>query len=101
MLHIINKSSQERNSLESCLRVASGNSGGAILLIEDAVYAATRGNTAENHLRDALSRFKIYALAPDLEARGMADRVMEGVTTVDYGGFVDLVAEHKNCQSWL
>ncbi|MCM2290701.1 MAG: sulfurtransferase complex subunit TusB [Sulfuritalea sp.] len=99
MLHIVNKSPAERNALESCLQVAQD--GAAILLIEDAVYAATRGNTAENHLRDALSRFKVFALAPDLEARGMGDRVMEGVATVDYGGFVDLVAEHKNCQSWL
>jgi tRNA 2-thiouridine synthesizing protein B len=99
MLHIVNKSPLQRNTLESCLRVAQP--GGAILLIEDAVYAATRGNAAEVQLRDALSRFKVYALAPDLEARGMFDRVMEGVATVDYGGFVDLVAEHKNCQSWL
>ena len=98
MLHIVNKSSPDRNTLDSCLRVANG---GAILLIEDAVYAATRGNEEEGKLRDALARFKIYALAPDLEARGMGDRVMEGVTTVDYGGFVDLVTEHKNCQSWL
>lgn len=99
MLHIVNKSPAERNALESCLRVAQD--GGAVLLIEDGVYAATRGNEAESRLRDALSRLKVYALAPDLEARGMGDRVMEGVTTVDYGGFVDLVAEHKNCQSWL
>jgi len=98
MLHIVNKSSLERNTLESCLRVANG---GAVLLIEDAVYAATRGNEAESKLRDALARLKVYALAPDLEARGMGDRVMDGVTTVDYGGFVDLVTEHKNCQSWL
>ena len=98
MLHIVNKSPAERNALDSCLRVANG---GAILLIEDAVYAATRGNAAEARLREALGRFKVYALAPDLEARGMSDRVMEGVTTVDYGGFVDLVAEHKNSQSWL
>ena len=99
MLHIVNKSSLERNALDSCLRVAQG--GGAILLIEDAVYAATRGNEAEPKLRDALARFKVYALAPDLDARGMGDRVVEGVTSVDYGGFVDLVTEHKNCQSWL
>ena len=99
MLHIVNKSSLERNALDSCLRVAQG--GGAILLIEDAVYAATRGNAAEGKLREALSRFKVYALAPDLDARGMGDRVVEGVTSVDYGGFVDLVTEHKNCQSWL
>ena len=98
MLHIVNKSPAERNNLDACLRVAQG---GAILLIEDAVYAATRGNDAEAKLREALSRLKVYVLAPDLEARGMHERVMEGVTTVDYGGFVDLVAEHKNCQSWL
>ena len=98
MLHIVNKSPLERNALDSCLRVAQG---GAILLIEDAVYAATRGNEAESRLRDALSRFKVYALGPDLEARGMAERVMDGVVSVDYGGFVALVVEHKNCQSWL
>jgi len=98
MLHIVNKSPQERNALDSCLRVAQG---GALLLIEDAVYAATRGNEAEAHLREALTRLKVYALAPDLEARGMADCLMDGVATVDYGGFVDLVVEHRNCQSWL
>jgi tRNA 2-thiouridine synthesizing protein B len=27
--------------------------------------------------------------------------VLDGVNVVDYGGFVDLVAEHSNCQSWL
>lgn len=99
MLHIVNKSPAERNTLDSCLNVAQD--GGALLLIEDAIYAATRGNEGESRLRDALSRLKVYVLAPDLEARGMGDRLMEGVATVDYGGFVDLVTEHKNCQSWL
>ena len=41
------------------------------------------------------------ALAPDLEARGMAGAVAEGVKVVDYGGFVDLVERFKSCQSWL
>jgi len=99
MLHIINKSPLERNSLDACLRVAQR--GGAVLLIEDAVYAATRGNAAETGIKDALARLKICVLQPDLEARGMADRLIEGVVMVDYGGFVDLAAEHKNCQSWL
>ncbi len=98
MLHIVNKSPLERNALDACLRVAQS---GAILLIEDAVYAATRGNASEAKLREAMGRVKVYALAPDLDARGMSDRITEGVTTVDYGGFVDLVAEHPNCQSWL
>jgi tRNA 2-thiouridine synthesizing protein B len=98
MLHIINKSPLGNESLNSCLRVMES---GEILLIEDAVYAATRGNAAEAKIREALAKFKVHALLPDLEARGMADRVMEGVSTVDYGGFVDLVAANKNCQSWL
>jgi tRNA 2-thiouridine synthesizing protein B len=98
MLNIINKSPQERNSLDSCLRVTQS---GAILLIEDAVYAATRGNAAEAKLREAMGTLKVYALGPDLDARGMSDRLIDGVTAVDYAGFVDLVAEHPNCQSWL
>jgi tRNA 2-thiouridine synthesizing protein B len=98
MLHIINKSPLERNSLDACLRIAGS---GTILLIEDAVIAATRGTAAEARVREAMSRFRICALLPDLEARALADRVIDGVTTVDYGGFVDLVAEHRNCQSWL
>ena len=77
MLHIVNKSPLERNALESCLRVAQG---GALLLTEDAVYAATRGNAA---------------------ARGMTDGLIEGVASVDYAGFVDLVAEYPTSQSWL
>ena len=98
MLNIINKSPSERDALDSCLRTMNG---GAILLIEDAVYAATRGNAAEARLREAMKRCKLYALQPDLDARGMGDRLLDGVTAVDYAGFVDLVAEHPSCQSWL
>ena len=98
MLHIINKSPLSNGSLDSCLRVAES---GAILLTEDAVYAATKGNTIESKMREAMDKFKIYVLLPDLEARGLADRIIEGIASVDYGGFVELVASNKNCQSWL
>ncbi len=98
MLHIVNKSPSERNTLDSVLRIAQS---GSLLLIEDGVYAATRGNAAEARLRAAMARLKVFALLPDLEARAVADRVIDGVTPVDYAGFVDLVAEHPNCQSWL
>jgi tRNA 2-thiouridine synthesizing protein B len=74
---------------------------GDILLIEDAVYAATSGNAFEAKVREAMSKFKVYVLLPDLEARGLGDRVMDGVSAVDYGGFVDLAASNSSCQSWL
>jgi len=99
MLHIVNKSPLERSTLASCL--AAAQPGAAVLLIEDGVYAATRGNRAEAKLAAALANVEIYVLAPDLEARGMAQALTEGVKPIDYTGFVELVAQHKNCQSWL
>lgn len=99
MLHIVNKSASERGSLDSCLKLAT--KGSAVLLIEDGVYAATTGNPVAAKIQAAAADLKIYALGPDLAARGMAGRVLDGVNVVDYGGFVDLVAEHSNCQSWL
>jgi len=98
MLHIINRSPLTNSALESCLRIAQS---GDILLIEDAVYGATTGNAFEPKLREALGRFRIYVLQPDLEARGLADRIIEGVSPVDYGGFVDLTCTNTSCQSWL
>jgi tRNA 2-thiouridine synthesizing protein B len=98
MLHIINKSPLTNCALDSCLRVAQS---GDILLIEDAVYAATSGNAFEGKVKEAMGRFKVYVLQPDLEARGLADRIIAGVLPVDYGGFVDLTMSNKNCQSWL
>jgi tRNA 2-thiouridine synthesizing protein B len=99
VLHIVNKSPYERNALEACLRLAQP--GSALLLIEDAVYAATRGSAAEASLKQAMTQMKVYALRPDLEARGVAARVMEGIELVDYDGFVELACGQPNCQSWL
>ena len=99
MLHIVNKSHAQTRSLESCLRLA--RPGQTLLLIEDAVYAATSAAAASSGIAEATTRLKVYALAPDLDARGMAGTLIDGVTPVDYGGFVDLVAEHSTSQSWL
>lgn len=98
MLHIINKSPLTSVTLDTCLNTATG---GDVLLIEDAVYAATRGNAAEARLRAAMGQFKFHVLMPDLDARGLGDRLIDGVSPVDYGGFVDLTSSNKSCQSWL
>ena len=99
MLHIVNKSHTQTNSLQSCLRLAKP--GHALLLIEDAVYAATAAGADSAGMADALAQLKVYAMQPDVEARGMAGKLVDGVTAIDYAGFVDLVAEHPNNQSWL
>ena len=99
MLHTVNKSPTERNALESCLKYLK--KGSAVLLIEDGVYGALKGCTSTKMVEQALKNFPIYALYPDVEARGMQDRVIDGIKLVDYSGFVDLVAEHPTVQAWL
>jgi tRNA 2-thiouridine synthesizing protein B len=99
MLHTVNKSPFEHKALETCLRFA--RQGSAVLLIEDGVYAAAKDTAVSPTMREAQKAVTIYALKPDVEARGMQNRVMDGVRLVDYGGFVDLVAEHNAVQSWL
>ncbi|HEX6828221.1 MAG TPA: sulfurtransferase complex subunit TusB [Burkholderiales bacterium] len=98
MLHVVNKSPLDRGNLASCLRVARPRSG--LLLIEDGIFAAVKGTAAADSLKQA-DGVTVYALWPDVEARGMQDRMLDGVKMVDYGGFVDLVAEHATVQSWL
>lgn len=99
MLHIVNKSHTQTNTLASCLRLAKP--GQAVLLTEDAVYAATRIGGSTSGIADAVKQLKVYVLQPDVEARGMAGKLLDGVTAVDYAGFVDLVAEHPTNQTWL
>ena len=99
MLHTVNKSPFERNTLKSCL--AHAQPGSAVLLIEDGVYAALAGTTVSDMVKTAMSTMSVYALGPDLEARGVAKQVISGITVVDYSGFVDLVVEHPSTQAWL
>ena len=100
MLHTVNKSPFEKNSLSSCLRLAKEGSG--ILLIEDGVYAALKDSSLNGQLADRTGDFKFYVLGPDIEARGLLDKpLIDGIKIVDYGGFVDLVAEYDAVHSWL
>ena len=57
------------------------------LLIQDAVFF-----TVSQEGRDLLDRgFRVYALRQSLEARGILDRVADGVELVDYNRVVDLI----------
>jgi len=100
MLHMVNKSPFERNSLDSCLRLAS--KGSPILLLEDGVYAATKNSAMTAKVEAAIKDHPVCVLGPDLQARGIPDdKVIDGIKVVDYGDFVDLVVEHGPTQSWL
>lgn len=99
MLHIVNKSPFTTSSLQSCLRVAKA--GSTILLIEDGVYAALDGTAVTDQVRAAVAEHTVCALGPDVAARGVGAKVLDGIELVDYDGFVDLVAANSGVQSWL
>lgn len=100
MLHTVNKSPYEKNSLQSCLALSLD--GSDILLIEDGVYGAIKGSTFAAGIEDALKTRKVYVLGPDLKARGIAEsRLVDGVDVVDYRGFVELAASNDRVQAWL
>ena len=100
MLHLINKSPTERNSLDSCLRLAKA--GSSVLLMEDGVYAALSKAASADALSQRMGDLTFYVLGPDVSARGLDDMpLIDGINVVDYGGFVDLVVEHEVAQSWL
>jgi tRNA 2-thiouridine synthesizing protein B len=99
LLHTVNKSPFEKNALDSCLRVAKD--GSSILFIEDGIYAVLGGTVYSDKVKEAMKSKKIYALGPDVNARGVQSKVMDGVELIDYTGFVNLVTEHDSVQSWL
>ncbi|MEE9904785.1 sulfurtransferase complex subunit TusB [Chlorobium sp.] len=97
MLHTINKSPFSSDSFETAVRFIQP--GDPVLFIENGVYAVEEGNRFAEQLAGVIMNNPVYALQPDLDARGISS-VAEGVAKVDYDGFVDLVAEHQ-VNSWL
>jgi len=97
MLHTINKSPFENSTFETCIKFLLP--GDPILFIEDGVYAVQAGNKFSPIIKDVLKTNPLFALQPDLVARGLTV-VTEGVQSVDYEGFVGLVEEHQ-VNSWL
>ena len=98
MLHIVNKSSFERNSLQSCLNVIDDKS--VILLIEDGVISAAN-NANSSMLANLAANGRVFALRGDVEARGISSKVADNIQLVDYAGFVDLLEKYGTSVSWV
>ncbi len=96
MLHIVNKSPFEKDAFTSCMAHATDSS--TVLLIEDGVYAALKGSSVADKLSGGA---KVVALQSDVAARGIEGNLADGVETVDYAAFVDLVADNEKVQSWV
>lgn len=100
ILHTVNKSPFDRNSLETCVRLAA--KGGSVLMIEDGVYGAMKGTTKSDMVTTAMKDLTFYVLGPDLKARGVDEgKLIDGIKVVDYSGFVNLTVENDKAQAWL
>ena len=100
MLHTVNKSPFEKNSLETCLRLSEKDS--SVLLIEDGVYGALKGTKYEAIVKESLNTIKMYDLGPDLMARGLdKNSLINNIEIIDYQDFVKLAVENERIQNWL
>ena len=100
MLHTINKSPFEKNTLETCLPLA--DDGASILYIEDGVYSVVKNTKYEQLISDKIPKIKMYVLEPDLKARGLdKSSLINNIEVIDYQGFVKLAVENEKIQNWL
>ena len=99
-LHTVNRSPWEHTALEDCL--ARAGPGSAVLLIEDGVLGALAGSRfAARFAAMATGEVEVFALGPDLAARGIEPgRVAGCIKMVDYDGFVGLACRFDKTVTW-
>ncbi|CAM3781904.1 Protein TusB [Vibrio aerogenes CECT 7868] len=91
MLHII----QSQQAIKKALfYIVSSDT---ILLIEDGVYCAS-----QNHeFYQMVSGKNVFALAEDIDARGLRPYTGNDICCIDYSGFVDLTAKNIASMTWV
>ncbi|RLA08709.1 MAG: sulfurtransferase complex subunit TusB [Gammaproteobacteria bacterium] len=100
MLHLVNKSPFEKNSLKVAISCALNKS--AILMIEDGVYGAVSDAKHSDMVKTAMNKSDFYVLKEDTQARGIDEsKIIDGIQLVDYAGFVELSTKYDKIQSWV
>ena len=100
MLHTINTSPFEKTTLQRCLRFIEPES--VVLLIENAIYAATNNTPYTPMMISALQHSHIYVLLPDLLSRGIdKSAIIQGIKPIDYTGFVALTIQYTPLKAWV
>ena len=98
-LHTVNKSSYDRNTLETCVSLTT--KGSEVIMIEDGVYSAVKGGNKASVIENA-GDVNFYVLGADIKARGIDEsRLIDGVKVIDYSGFVELTVKNDKVSSWL
>ena len=91
ILHLIQRSPYSHSVLKDCLAVLGDQD--AILLMEDGVYGYEHADLNEVNV--------VYALQPDLQARGLTPADDSKIQACDYDEFVSLSAKYSQVISWF
>lgn len=93
MLHTLTKSPVSADLTTLCQMMGEDDE---LLLLQDGVLCAMRGSPA----LDALPAERVYALAEDVEARGLSAHISPDVRLLDYTQFVTLSIKHTSQMAW-
>ncbi len=89
-LHILSQSPQQSNCFERCLSSIKEND--TLLLIENAVYAATKIKQTKG--------FEIYTIEEDVKIRGLQNKIHPTIKLISYAQFVELSIQHPLSIHW-
>lgn len=96
MLHLVKHSPFASHALAQCLELVAKDD--VILLLEDAVIAALDGQPLLAALKE--SQAEVFALADDLDARGVSARLSCSIPAISMHDFVTLTEQHHPLVSW-
>ncbi len=99
LLHTVNKSPFQHNTLVECLALCGPED--ALLLLEDGVYAALSSSPCRELLSERIQQgLSCYALSVDVNARIQNQTLITGIQLASDEDFVDLALHHTSTQSW-
>ncbi len=95
MLHLIAQSPIDSAILQ---RLGAGDD---VLFLDKAVLNLLQKGQLNKTLTALLVQHQLYALANDLEVRGIIpEELLKGIIVVDYAGFVELSVKNSLIQTW-
>ena len=95
MLHLIFQSPIDAAILE---RIAAGDD---VVFLENSLLRLLRHGNLNNALAQLLKDSRLYVLADELEARGIAvDELVNGIAVIDYAQLVGLTVNNTLIQTW-
>ncbi|MEI6146101.1 MAG: sulfurtransferase complex subunit TusB [Methylococcales bacterium] len=95
MLHIIAQSPIDSAIFQ---RIGAGDD---VLFLDKAVLNLLEKGLLSEVLRSLLVEYQFFALADDLEVRGISSsELLQGITVITYSDFVNLTVKNSLIQTW-